>query len=296
MGYSNRIYERTTIELQRRRDRAHVEQKKRHEEAVRKIPRLLELERQMADTGIAAVNAISMGGDARKYINALAKQNLAAQAERIRLLVEAGYPKNYLEMHYVCKKCEDSGLVNGIYCDCRATLLRTLAYAELSELSPVVNSSFESFKLDFYPKEMDAETGISPYKRMNEIFNFCKDYSEDFDTTSPSLFLHGKTGLGKTHLSLAIAGLVVNQGYGVIYGSAQNLLTKLERERFGKSNEPAGSSEKALLECDLLILDDLGAEFSTSFTISCVSSPITLTSSLISSTFSKASYSLLAMS
>lgn len=270
MGYNNRVYERADMELHRRRDRAEAEQKKRHEEAVKKIPRLLELEKEMADTGIAAVNAISLGGDARKYIEVLAKQNLAAQAERKRLLTEAGYPKDYLEMQFVCKKCEDNGLVSGIYCDCRATLLRTLAFSELSELSPVVSSSFESFDLDYYPKAADPETGISPYNRMKEIFNFCKDYAEDFDTSSPSLFLHGKTGLGKTHLSLAIAGLAVNQGFGVIYGSAQNLLTRLERERFSRSYESSGNAEQSLLECDLLILDDLGAEFSTSFTVSAI--------------------------
>ncbi len=270
MGYSNRIYERAEMELQRRRSRAQSEQKKRHEEAVKKIPRLLELEKEMADTGIAAVNAITMGEDAHKYINALAKQNLAAQAERKSLLVKAGYPQDYLEMQFVCEKCEDNGSVSGIYCDCRATLLRTLAFSELSELSPVTNSTFESFDLNYYPKNIDPDTSISPYNRMKEIYNFCKDYAEDFDTTSPSLFLHGKTGLGKTHLSLAIAGLAVNKGFGVIYGSAQNLLSKLERERFSRSYEYKGNAEQSLLECDLLILDDLGAEFSTSFTISAI--------------------------
>ncbi|HZK39635.1 MAG TPA: ATP-binding protein [Clostridia bacterium] len=270
MGYNNRVYERADMELSRRRSRAQSEQKKRHTEAVKKIPRLLELEKKMADTGIAAVNAITMGEDAHKYINALAEQNLAAQAERKSLLVKAGYPPNFLEMQFVCPKCEDNGLISGIYCDCRATLLRTLAFSELSELSPVSNSTFESFDLDYYPKATDPETGITPYARMSEIYNFCKDYAEDFDTTSPSLFLHGKTGLGKTHLSLAIAGHAVNQGFGVIYGSAQNLLTKLERERFSRGYENKGNAEQSLLECDLLILDDLGAEFSTSFTISAI--------------------------
>lgn len=270
MSYSQRIYERASAELERRRDRALAEQKKRHDEALKKLPELLDIEKEMSATGLAAVKAIGMGGNAKAYIEKLAAQNLSAQEKRVKLLAKAGYPMDYLEMQFVCNKCEDSGFVNGRTCECRSSLLRTLAFAELSELSPVESSTFESFHLDFYPKGIDKETDISPYSRMKEIFTFCRDYAEDFGTSSSSLFMHGKTGLGKTHLSLAIAGQVVSQGYGVIYGSAQNLLNKLERERFSRNNEDTGNAEQALLECDLLILDDLGTEFSTSFTVAAI--------------------------
>ncbi len=270
MSYSQKTYDRTNAELERRRDRALAEQKKRHDEAIRKLPELYEIEKEMSATGLAVVKAIGMGGDAKAYIEKLAVQNLTAQAKRVKLLARAGYTEDYLEIHYVCKKCEDEGFANGKSCDCRTQLLRSLAFAELSELSPIVSSTFESFKLDYYPKGTDAETGLSPNKRMKEIFDFCKDYAEDFDTSSPSIFMHGKTGLGKTHLSLAIAGYVVNQGYGVIYGSTQNLINKLEREHFGRNNEDTGNAEQALLDCDLLILDDLGSEFSTTFTVAAI--------------------------
>lgn len=270
MSYSQKTYERANTELERRRERAQAEQKKRHDEAVKKLPDLLDIEKEMSATGLAVVKAIGMGGDAQNYIEKLAVQNLAAQDKRIKLLAKAGYSKDYLEIQHVCAKCQDSGFVNGKSCDCRTALLRSLAFAELSELSPAECSTFESFDLSFYPKGADAETGVSPYNRMKEIFSFCKEYAEDFDTSSQSLFMHGKTGLGKTHLSLAIAGHVVNEGYGVIYGSAQNLLNKLERERFSRNNEDTGNAEQALLECDLLILDDLGTEFSTSFTVSAI--------------------------
>ena len=74
--------------------------------------------------------------------------------------------------------------------------------------------------------------------------------------SSPSLLFLGNTGLGKTHLSLAIAGQVINKGYGVIYGSAQNLLAKLEKEKFSFNNteDQPQSYLSLVLECDLLIL------------------------------------------
>ena len=77
----------------------------------------------------------------------------------------------------------------------------------------------------------------------------------------------GATGLGKTHLSLAIAQAVINKGYNVVYGAAQRLFSNIEREHFGRSKDPDGTTEDMLAECDLLILDDLGAEFTNNFTI-----------------------------
>ena len=100
---------------------------------------------------------------------------------------------------------------------------------------------------------------------MESVLNYCKEYAADFSRRSPSLLLYGKTGLGKTHLSLAIAGKAVEEGYGVIYSSAQNLFNKLEKDKFGKADT---NTEETILDCDLLIIDDLGAEFTTQFTVS----------------------------
>ena len=78
--------------------------------------------------------------------------------------------------------------------------------------------------------------------------------------------MQGATGLGKTHLSLAIAQVAINKGYGVIYVSAPNIVAQLEKERFRyQRGDGQCDSEQHLIECDLLILDDLGTEFSTSF-------------------------------
>ncbi len=270
MSFSPNIYLLVDEEYKKRRAKALADQKARHDELVEKFPRLLELEREMSETGMAASVAIAMGADAQKQIAALAEKNLKAQAERKSLLKAAGYPEDYLEPRYYCELCEDFGVVEGVYCECREQLLKKIAFSQLSELSPAESSTFENFDLSFYPDTPDPDTGIIPRVRMKEIFDYCLAYAEDFDTSSPSLFMHGKTGLGKTHLSLAIGGYLVNKGFGVIYGSAQNILTKLEREKFGRNYDDNIFAEESLLGCDLLIIDDLGAEFSTSFTTAAV--------------------------
>ena len=268
MSYSRKVYARAASELERRRDKAERTQSMRRAEVYAKIPELISIDREIASAGAEVIRAIGMGENAQQFIEELAKKNLASQQRRKDILKENGYPEDYLDAEYTCKKCRDTGFIGGVMCDCYKALLRDTALAELNELSPSARSTFESFNINYYPDTVDPATGINPRSRMKEILDFCRDYAADFATDSPSLLLYGATGLGKTHLTLAIASEAVKKGYGVIYGSAQNLMSRLEKEHFssGRNSEYEGS-EQALLECDLLIIDDLGAEFSTQFTV-----------------------------
>ena len=268
MSYSRKVYARAASELERRRDKAERTQSMRRAEVYAKIPELISIDREIASAGAEVIRAIGMGENAQQFIEELAKKNLASQQRCKDILKENGYPEDYLDAEYTCKKCRDTGFIGGVMCDCYKALLRDTALAELNELSPSARSTFESFNINYYPDTVDPATGINPRSRMKEILDFCRDYAADFATDSPSLLLYGATGLGKTHLSLAIASEAVKKGYGVIYGSAQNLMSRLEKEHFssGRNSEYEGS-EQALLECDLLIIDDLGAEFSTQFTV-----------------------------
>lgn len=269
MAYSKEIYDEAKRELSRRRAYAEDEQERRHDEAVTRLPELLKIEREMAQAGLSVAKAFGRP-DAKKFIENLAVQSKKAQAERKALLLSAGYPEDYLETPYKCKRCEDTGFVDGRRCECHKRLLRQLAFAELQKNSPLSLSTFESFDLSYYPDGFDPALKVNPRQRMGQIYEFCVNYAEDFDTHSPSLFMYGATGLGKTHLSLSIAREAIEKGYAVIYGSTQNLLSKLEREHFSRAGEEKGVTEQMLLDCDLLILDDLGAEFSTSFTVAAI--------------------------
>lgn len=265
MTYSSSDYEKAKAELERRRLQAQQAQKKRHDEAAAKCPELLRAESEMAAAGLAVIKALGMGDDAERYVSQLKTANLEAQRRRVQLLKENGYPADYLETKYTCPVCEDKGFVDGKMCMCQKKILRTLAYDRLCSKFPLDKCTFDNFDLKYYP---DTGDDITPYRRMETVFDFCKNYADDFGSDSPSLLMYGETGLGKTHLSLAVAGTVIKNGGGVIYASAQNILNKLEDEKFGRSENE--NTQNSLIECDLLILDDLGAEFSTQFTVSAI--------------------------
>ncbi|HIT53341.1 MAG TPA: ATP-binding protein [Candidatus Fimivicinus intestinavium] len=266
MPYGKEIYVQARRELQRRRTQAEREAQRRHEEVAGRYPELTRIEQEMAQVGCSIVYALGRP-DAEAFVEGLHRQSKKAQHERRELLKAAGLPENYLEPPYVCPACGDTGFVEGQICSCHKRLLRSLAYQQINRRYPLDLCTFESFRLEYYPEEADSRTGLSPRRRMAEIFEFCLHYAEDFGPHSPSLFLCGATGLGKTHLSLSIAREAIAKDFAVIYGSTQNLLHDLEEEHFGRGGTAGGDTQELLLTCDLLILDDLGAEFSTQFTV-----------------------------
>ena len=194
--------------------------------------------------------------------------NLDLQAREKKLLQEGGYPEDYLEMRYDCPLCKDTGFVDGRRCRCLQEEMQRLAVEDLNRSSPLQASRFEDFDLSFYPDQIDPKTGQNPRLVMARVLRYCQQYAEGFRPDSPGIFMFGATGLGKTHLSLAIAGVVASKGYSVAYGSVQDLLRRIENEHFGRA-EDAGTLD-TLLSADLLILDDLGTEFDSPFSRSTI--------------------------
>ncbi len=268
MSYSKSTLSKATQILESRRNKAQRIQMARNLEVTEKIPAIAKYQAQLSETGLSVVKAIGMGSDAKEYIEQLSSLNLSVQESIKKLLVENGYSENYLETPYTCRECNDSGFVGGYICKCRKEILKELAKKELANVSQSDKCSFDNFNLDYYPEPVDTDLGVSPRKRMENILEYCKCYAEDFDKDSESLYMHGSTGLGKTHLSLAIANIVAENGFRVIYDTAHNLLSSLEREKFSYSN--TGETEKEILDCDLLIIDDLGSEFTSQFTVSSI--------------------------
>lgn len=270
MGYSKDIYDDALEELKARRNKAEYEAISRHSEIVKKLPRIQEIEESLAKTSTMAARAVFADRiSVREMLEKLKTQNLALQMELKTILEKNSYPADYLETHYYCKDCNDKGYIDGKMCTCMKKLLREKAYDKLNKVSPLSLSDFKSFSLEYYSKDTirEGDRMVSPYSRMEKILHFCESYAVNFTLSSRSILFQGGSGLGKTHLSLAIAKELIENGYGVIYASAPDILSKLESERFN-DDKSTDATENLLKECDLLIIDDLGTEFLTQFTLS----------------------------
>lgn len=264
MGYSKDVYEQAAKQLGERRAAAQAQAEERRRAVYQQIPRVREIEAQLSSTAITAAKAVLRSGNARETLERLRESNRALQQELAELLASEGLPEDYLLPQYDCPLCQDEGFVDGKLCRCLKHKMRMEACRKLNTLTPLELSTFESFDLKYYPDAPEGGQKGSARRHMEQVLAYCKNYAEHFSLRSPSLLFRGGTGLSKTHLSLAIANVVIQKGYGVIYDSVHAIMNSLERERFGKETN-VEDANRLLLECDLLILDDLGTEFSTSF-------------------------------
>ncbi len=266
MKFTDIIYARAEAELKERRMQAEKVAEMRRKTFTEKFPQLVDIENEMKNAALEVIR--SVGADGKKVnIAQIAAKNLEAQEKRRELIKLSGYPEDYLEIPYSCKLCNDTGLYNGKLCTCHLALLQRLSVNELSCSPKLSKSTFENFDLKYYSDIKDKAYGFSPREYMRGCYEMLKAYSENFTENSNSFFFTGATGLGKTHLALAVLNKVIAGGHSVYYTSIVSLVKQLERERFGKSSD---NVEEELEKCDLLILDDLGAEFSTQFSVAAI--------------------------
>ncbi len=267
MPYKREIFEKAQEILDKRRNQAEAKNTAVMMMFENTEPLYREYKNEMIASVKEAIKAIDMSPDkAAQFIEEQKIRNLTAQQNVKKLLEKHGLPEDYLEVKYSCPECNDTGVKGTKLCSCHIELLKDLAYEEAGKKSPLRICTFDDFKLSYYSDKAPSRNERSPRETMMGIFEYCRDYAYNFDRNSPSILMLGQTGLGKTHLSLAIVGTVIGLGYSVLYNSAQNFFRELQNERFGKSGSSA--YENMMLECDLLVIDDLGAEFSTAFTVS----------------------------
>lgn len=251
------------VALRRQTARANAEDARAAAEAA--IPALRHAEEEVRVRGVRCALAGASGKDRTAAAAALAK----AKQELTALLASSGRPADALEPHFTCKKCQDTGTFEGHTCICVHKLMQKLRREEIESLSSLSISSFDTMELRYYPNTMDDKLGEPVRSYMGGLLAELRAYAEEFDRSSESLMLFGNAGLGKTHAALAIAGIVLEKDFDVIYVSSPDFFSKLEALHFGA--DPGGEEETLLQTAagaDLLILDDLGTEFNSNFFLS----------------------------
>ncbi len=267
MGYEGKLLRRALQRYDDERREREARLQERRENIFRRQPRLKEIDEELRATmSRLIVNALRRGTDPQKEIEALRDENLGLQAEKQMLLERMGLPLDCLEEKPACLLCNDTGFRGGGMCRC---LKRCYAREQQKELSRMLNlgtQSFETFSLEWYSPHDDRNLGISARENMEWIYQTCRQFAENFEPDSESLLLTGDPGLGKTFLSAAIAREVSSVGWSVVYDTAAHIFDRFEARKFGREDGEAIQSDVSrVMNCDLLILDDLGTEMTTSY-------------------------------
>ena len=224
------------------------------------IPQLREVDAQLAATAGLIMRAAVGGGDVEDKISAIRHENESLREKRRAILRENGYPEDYTDVKYICEKCKDTGFVGIEMCSCFKTKL-SKAMLDASGLGRLCEEqNFDTFSLDYYTGADRAYLE----KMVADLKKYAAEFSHE---TADSWIFVGNTGLGKTHLSTAIAAEVIKRGYEVCYEPMQTVVDNFADCQFrGEGRD----SVRKYNDCDLLIIDDLGTELVNQFTVSCL--------------------------
>lgn len=261
MQFSQDVLSRASARLAGMRADHESQRNARRAQVYREEPRIQAIDKQLRLNLVEAAFAAFEGGAADAMEQAKAK-NRALEAEREALLTQH-FGADFLEEKPFCANCGGSGWLGSTMCHC----LKNLCLEEQRKtLSPAfaAGQSFENFRLDYFSDAVLPAVGKSPRAVMERNLAVCREYARSFGEHSGHLLLNGGTGLGKTHLALAVGRAVSEMGYSVQYETAASLFAKLEQAKFSPTEEARRAAE-AINKCGLLILDDLGTELSGQF-------------------------------
>ena len=263
MPLTNTQYEQLMREYNRLQARDHHALIARRQNAYAKIPQLAHLNDRIGELAVDSACA-ALAGDAAR--SARLDQERHAIDQQIRsLLEEAGLSPDYLQMQYHCADCRDTGYVNGQKCHCFHAHVIDLFYTQPALREALKKENFSTFDFNCYDDlHADPATGLTPRRNMHSIVRTCREFIDGFDEAHSSLLFYGGPGLGKTFLSHCIARELIEKGRSVLYYSSASLFDQMARSAFEKDAQ-VDPFITYIMECDLLIIDDLGTEMTNAF-------------------------------
>lgn len=248
MGFSRQIYERANEVLAGRRAKAERDADRRRDEVYAAVSEVRDIDRKLSMTGAKIISVIGRGKEAFDACFAqIQAENEELQRRRADALEKAGYPVDYTAPRYTCDKCKDTGFIGSQECICRKRELVRAGYENSGIGALLKAQTFETFSLSENPND-----------RIRAAFQKMRQYAENFTGEGDeNLLLVGGVGLGKTHLSSAVAGALIERGFDVKYVTALDFVSDFETWRFHRQSGDEDPTER-YMACDLLIVDDLG--------------------------------------
>ena len=241
------------------------EQDQRREEVYQKVPQIRQIEDEISSQAVRCARKL-LDGDTN------AKEELKQHIEDLReqkevLLSAFGFPADYMEMHYACPECQDTGYVDGRKCRCFKKEEIRLLYSQSNIEEVLLRENFDSFSYEYYDDRVvipEIQMTVADY--MRQVHTWCKEYVENFEKKGGNLIFTGSTGVGKTFLTYCIAKALIDQYQSVIYLSSNDLFDVFSKNKFHyDTEEEMKDMYQYILDCDLLIIDDLGTELNNTF-------------------------------
>lgn len=248
--------------LSERRFRAEKEALEKQREVLEKVSGYANLDEKLRTLSISVMEK-AQAGDA-EAIRALRPAIRKIREEKRVLLEKAGFSPEDLEAHYSCTLCRDSGIFEGKKCRCFMKLQGEILYKQSKMGEILERENFSRFQLErFDNTERKAQTGNKTVREyMKDIRDYFYGYCQNYPENQGNFIFTGGTGTGKTFFLHCIAKALLDRGVSVLYFTAEGLFnhfSRLMRE---------GIEDEFVEEVDVLLLDDLGTEFSNSFTAS----------------------------
>ena len=288
MALSNSQYDAIMREYGRQQIENHNKLEERRKEIYARLPVVRQLEAEIAERSVACAKKL-LEGD--KSVLDRLKEDLRDLREQKALIIRAaGYPDDYLELHYRCPDCRDTGLIDGRKCHCFLQAQMKLLHAQSNLEDVLERENFKALSYEYYDDtEILPQLGITNAAYMRRVVAGCREFVRDFDKKHDNLLFTGSTGVGKTFLTNCIARELMDDFHSVIYLTASDLFDVFSRNKFDYDNaEDMKDMYRFILDCDLLIIDDLGTELNNSFTSSqlfyCINERMNMSRSTIIST------------
>lgn len=265
MALSNSQYNAIMRVYNQRQLKNKHEQDERVGKVYTRVPQIRDLEQEISSRAVQCARRLLDGDES-------ARDGLKRQMEDLReqkeiLLVSAGFPKDYMEMDYTCKDCQDTGYIGGKKCHCFKKEQIRLLYAQ-SNIDKIIEiENFDTFSFEYFDhQEIVPELQMTVADYMKQVVSWCREYVDNFKTERGNLIFTGSTGVGKTFLTNCIARELIDAYQSVIYLSANDLFDVFSKNKFNYDPDiEIQDMYQYILDCDLLIIDDLGTELNNTF-------------------------------